>query len=184
MNGEMPSSFNPKIWWLEVGMNDIGRTQCSEEVVILGVLRIVEEILNKKPDAQIVINSLLPMAELRGDFVPHKLDFKDSFFKSTTATSKDASGDDGGRRQLREHTARRAGFFDRIFGGENGKPAKPIRMSAGQIKQKKYRPVTRKERKFPLWTSIHAINGILQKFASKHDRVTFFDSTGECGCCL
>jgi hypothetical protein len=120
------------------------------------------------------------MAELRGNFVPSKLDFKDSFFKSTTI--EDASGD-GGRRQLREHTARRARFFDRIFGGDNGKPAKPIRMSAGQTKQKKYRPITRKERKFPLWTSIHAINGMLSKFASKHDRVTFFDSTGKCGCC-
>jgi hypothetical protein len=177
----MPSSFNPKIWWLEVGMNDIGRTECSEEVVILGVLRIVEEILYKKPDAQIVVNSLLPMAESRGGLEPNKLDFKDSFFKSTT--TEDASGD-GGRRQLREHTARRARFFGWLFGGENGKPVKPIRMSAGQTKQKKYSAITRKERKIPLWTSIHAINGMLMKFASKHDRVTFFDSTGECGCCL
>jgi hypothetical protein len=181
MNGEMPSSFNPKIWWLEVGMNDIGRTQCSEEVVILGVLRIVEEILNKKPDAQIVVNSLLPMAELRGGLEPNKLDFKDSFFKSTTTA--DTSGD-GGRRQLREHTARRARFFDWLFGGENGKPAKPIRMSEQQTKQKKYLPMTHKKRKIPLWTSIHAINGVLSKFASKNDRVTFFDATSECGCCL
>jgi hypothetical protein len=37
----MPASFNPKIWWLELGMNDLGRTQCSEEVVILGILRVV-----------------------------------------------------------------------------------------------------------------------------------------------
>lgn len=179
MNGEMPLAFNPKIWWLEVGMNDIGRTQCSEEVVILGALRIVEEILNKKPEAQIVINSLLPMAELRGDLVPAKLDFKDSFFKSTIA----ADGD-GERRKLREHTARRTGFFSWIFGDEEGKPAKPVRMSAGQTTQKKYRPMTLKERKLPLWTSVHAINGMLSTFAAKHDRVVFFDSTCEFGSCL
>lgn len=50
----------------------MGRTRCSEEVVILGVLRVVEEILNKKPNANIVINSLLPMAEFRGGFEPKK----------------------------------------------------------------------------------------------------------------
>ena len=65
MNGEMPTDFNPKIWWLELGMNDIGRMECSEEVVVLGVLRIIEEIRKKKPTAEIVINSILPMTNLR-----------------------------------------------------------------------------------------------------------------------
>ena len=66
MNGEMPETFHPKIWWLELGLNDLGRAQCSEEVVIIGVLRIVEEIQKRQPDAMIVINSLFPMADLRG----------------------------------------------------------------------------------------------------------------------
>jgi len=70
LNGEMPDGFNPKIWWLELGLNDLGRAQCSEEVVIIGVLRIVEEIRKLKPDAKIVINSLFPMAELRGGLSP------------------------------------------------------------------------------------------------------------------
>eukprot|EP00980_Cylindrotheca_fusiformis_P026147 scaffold15472_cov117-Cylindrotheca_fusiformis.AAC.11 len=173
MNGEMPSGFNPKIWWLEIGMNDIGRTQCSEEVVLLGVLRIVEEILNTKEDAHIVINSLLPMAELRGDFKPSKLDFKDSFFKSTIA----ATSSDGGRRRLRDQTARRTGWLSSLFGGEDEKRDKSVRMSAGKTKQKRYTPIAHKERKLPIWTSIHAINVVLSKFASKQDRVTFFDST-------
>lgn len=78
----MPDAFNPKIWWLEIGLNDLGRSQCSEEVVVLGVLRIVEEILDKKNGAMVVINSLFPMADLRGGTKPGENDFKDGFDKS------------------------------------------------------------------------------------------------------
>jgi hypothetical protein len=27
MNGEMPNDFNPKVWWLVLGMNDLARTK-------------------------------------------------------------------------------------------------------------------------------------------------------------
>merc|ERR1712032_988432 len=60
---EMPYDFNPKVWWLVLGMNDLTRLQCSEEIVVLGVLRVAEEIKLRKPDAKIVINSLLPMID-------------------------------------------------------------------------------------------------------------------------
>jgi hypothetical protein len=38
MNGEMPAGLNPKIWWLQLGLNDIGQKQCSEEVVVVSTL--------------------------------------------------------------------------------------------------------------------------------------------------
>ena len=63
MHGEMPDDLNPRIWWITIGTNDLGATQCSEEVTLLGILRVVEEILNRKPEAQIVINSILPMSQ-------------------------------------------------------------------------------------------------------------------------
>jgi len=63
MHGEMPDDLNPRIWWITIGTNDLGATQCSEEVTLLGILRVVEEILNRKPAAQIVINSVLPMSQ-------------------------------------------------------------------------------------------------------------------------
>ena len=66
MNDEMPYDFNPKVWWLVLGMNDLTRMQCSEEIVVLGILRVVEEIRLRKPDAKIVINSLLPMVNYQG----------------------------------------------------------------------------------------------------------------------
>jgi hypothetical protein len=60
-------------------MNDLGRMQCSEEVVVLGILRVIEEIRTRKPDAEIVINSMLPMADLRGGVMPQMIDYKDAF---------------------------------------------------------------------------------------------------------
>jgi lysophospholipase L1-like esterase len=75
----MPADFNPRVWWVVLGMNDLGRMQCSEEVVVLGILRVVEEIRTRKPDAKIVINSLLPMADLRGGLYPQIRDYRDAF---------------------------------------------------------------------------------------------------------
>lgn len=217
MNGEMPEAFNPKIWWLEVGLNDLGRSQCSEEVVVLGVLRIVEEILSKKEDSIVVINSLFPLADLRGGLKPGQRDFKDGFDqtlrkKSTakidkiekrhhkkrdrTANAEDDAGDtthishlkdeqkkkpkEGhkkkkkskeGWRVLEESPETRALRLGRT------KEAKDIKMKANKETQKKYRPIIHKERKLPLWTSITAVNRELRRFAGKHDRVIFFDST-------
>lgn len=165
----MPSDFNPKIWWLELGMNDLGRTQCSEEVVVLGILRIIEEIRKRKPDAEIVINSMFPMARLRGGLNPKKTDFKDSFFKD--ALEKAGNG----HRHLREDTRRKMKWFD-LFGGEP-EVAKPVRMSSGMKKQKKYKTLTHTERRLPLWTSISSINDMLKKFCAKHQKVTYFDAT-------
>mmetsp|Transcript_32825 Transcript_32825/g.67169 ORF Transcript_32825/g.67169 Transcript_32825/m.67169 type:complete len:702 (+) Transcript_32825:152-2257(+) len=73
MNEEMPYDFNPKVWWLVLGMNDLTRMQCSEEIVVLGILRVVEEIRLRKPDAKIVINSLLPMINYQDGSVEPKM---------------------------------------------------------------------------------------------------------------
>ena len=61
-NGEMPLELNPKIWWILIGTNDIGRDRnCSEELTVQGILKIVQEIQNRKgSNATIVVNSILP----------------------------------------------------------------------------------------------------------------------------
>mmetsp|Transcript_10751 Transcript_10751/g.29654 ORF Transcript_10751/g.29654 Transcript_10751/m.29654 type:complete len:605 (-) Transcript_10751:57-1871(-) len=81
LHGEMTPEVNPKIWWLSLGMNDLARMQCSEEVVVMGILRVVEELLEAKPTAHVVINSLFPMSMIRGGLYPKITDFKDSFRK-------------------------------------------------------------------------------------------------------
>ncbi|EEC42764.1 predicted protein [Phaeodactylum tricornutum CCAP 1055/1] len=92
MHGEMTDYFNPKVWWIGLGMNDLSRMQCSEEVVVLGILRVVEEILEKKPNARIVINSLLPMVSARSGAYPIISDYQDSLAANSTVTRKKRSG--------------------------------------------------------------------------------------------
>ena len=85
----MPYDFNPKVWWLVLGMNDLTRMQCSEEIVVLGILRIVEEIRLRKPDAKIVINSLLPMIDYQSMKQPTMADVADFKREKNNAREKE-----------------------------------------------------------------------------------------------
>ncbi|KAL7574670.1 hypothetical protein ACA910_003015 [Epithemia clementina (nom. ined.)] len=101
MHGEM--QVEPKIWWLSLGMNDLSRMQCSEEVVVLGILRIVEKIQREQPDAHIVINSLFPMSRIRGNIYPSRTDYQDSLVSSAvTHVRHPRNSDQGGERQLQK----------------------------------------------------------------------------------
>mmetsp|Transcript_11721 Transcript_11721/g.17668 ORF Transcript_11721/g.17668 Transcript_11721/m.17668 type:complete len:478 (-) Transcript_11721:53-1486(-) len=72
LHGEMPEYLNPKIWWLVIGTDDLRVKHCSEEVVIMGIIRNVEEILYQKPGAKIVINGLFPTADNeRGNLIKY-----------------------------------------------------------------------------------------------------------------
>jgi lysophospholipase L1-like esterase len=55
-------TLQPKVWWLNVGINDLMATSCSEEITLLGILRVVEELMMKKDGSTIVINSILPIS--------------------------------------------------------------------------------------------------------------------------
>lgn len=79
MHTELPAGFEPRVWWLSLGMNDLARMECSEEIVFLGILRIVEELMEKRPGAMIVINSLLPMVDIRGGAYPYLSDYEQAF---------------------------------------------------------------------------------------------------------
>jgi lysophospholipase L1-like esterase len=57
---ELPPELDAKVYWIVVGGNDLSRGQCSEEVVVLGLLRLAEELKQRRPDSIVVINSILP----------------------------------------------------------------------------------------------------------------------------
>jgi len=63
LHGEIPYYLNPKVFWIVIGTNDLAIKQCSEEVVLLGILRVIEEIQSIRPDAKIVVNSIIPMTD-------------------------------------------------------------------------------------------------------------------------
>lgn len=56
----MPTTLNPKIWWVTIGANDLDVGQCAEEPTLLGILRLAEYIATNKPGSMIVLNSVLP----------------------------------------------------------------------------------------------------------------------------
>ena len=58
-NGGM-GDLNPGIWWVLIGTNDLGGEHCTEEAIVAGNINIVQEILSRRPEALVVINSLLP----------------------------------------------------------------------------------------------------------------------------
>lgn len=56
------NDLKPKVWWINIGINDILSTNCSEEIALMGILRIVEELIFRNDGSTIVINSILPVA--------------------------------------------------------------------------------------------------------------------------
>lgn len=67
-NGEVPDELNPIIWWLHIGANDI-RFNCTANEIVVGIMRIVDEIRQKKPHAIIVVNAILPRNDIHSDFM-------------------------------------------------------------------------------------------------------------------
>lgn len=68
-NGELPDTLHPKMWWLLIGTNDFGHDEkphCSPEIVLMGVLRVIEELRAARPHTLIVVNSILPRSENGG----------------------------------------------------------------------------------------------------------------------
>lgn len=57
------------VFWLLIGTNDLGNSRCSPDVVILGIVRIVEELLKRVPISVVVINGILPRTFDRAGYV-------------------------------------------------------------------------------------------------------------------
>ena len=60
-HGELPTeNLDVYVFWLMMGTSDLARGGCSEEAVVLGMLRVAEEIHVKFPQAVVVIQGILP----------------------------------------------------------------------------------------------------------------------------
>jgi len=59
-HGELPENLDANIFWLMLGSSDLSRGGCSEEAVVLAILRVAEEIHTKFPQAVVVIQGILP----------------------------------------------------------------------------------------------------------------------------
>ena len=81
---------SPRLSFLGPGasVDDLARMQCSEEVVVLGIMRVVEELQTRHPTSHIVLNSLFPMSRIRGTRYPTRSDWKDSVPTATTTNEE------------------------------------------------------------------------------------------------
>jgi lysophospholipase L1-like esterase len=54
------AALQPVVWWILIGTNDYGYARCEAEQIVTGTVRIVQEILERRPSATVVVNSILP----------------------------------------------------------------------------------------------------------------------------
>jgi lysophospholipase L1-like esterase len=76
----MPDDLQAKVWWVLIGTNDFGARGCSEEVVLMGILRVVEEIRLRRPNDTIVINGILPRTSMPDGRLEGKLSHEQRHF--------------------------------------------------------------------------------------------------------
>jgi len=120
-NGELPANLNPSVFWLLIGTNDIGRTWCSPEMIVVGVIRNVEEILSRKPDSLIVLNGLLPRTYNKDGFVARGGPIKPSVWEDIKAINS----------ELKMYATYREGvsYFDtKVFFKDPKAPAKKLKI--------------------------------------------------------
>jgi len=165
-------AFNPDVFWIILGADDLTKWDCSEEVVIMGILRVVEELLTERPDSQIVINSLLPMTHMRNDKLSVPLEFED-----VSGGDKSTRGTRGLPKQdwaafSKMNSMKQAIEYRKKLEHEKGE-------NLGLRVRNKYhtRDFFMRKEELPVWSAIHVVNNELNKFCSKHLRVTFFDAT-------
>lgn len=56
----MPDRLDANVLWLMVGTSDLARLGCSEDAVVLGILRVLDTIHQAYPHSVIVLQGILP----------------------------------------------------------------------------------------------------------------------------
>ncbi|KAL7567957.1 hypothetical protein ACA910_019667 [Epithemia clementina (nom. ined.)] len=62
-NGFLPTGFQPKIFFLLIGTNDLGRSGCSKKTTLMGILNIAEYLHTVHPEIPILFHGLLPRSD-------------------------------------------------------------------------------------------------------------------------
>ena len=68
----MPKSLNSKVYWLQLGINELTRGGCSEEATLLGILRVADEIYFSNLNSVIVIQGILPYSKSADGNIQHE----------------------------------------------------------------------------------------------------------------
>lgn len=68
-NGELPNVLQPHVFVLLIGTNDLSKDWCSAENVVVGIVRIVELLLEERPTATVLLHGLLPRTTDRDGYL-------------------------------------------------------------------------------------------------------------------
>jgi lysophospholipase L1-like esterase len=68
-NGELPLNLNPQIFVVLIGTNDLGKDMCSPENTVVGIVRVVEEILKQRPTSTVLLHGLLPRTNNKAGYL-------------------------------------------------------------------------------------------------------------------
>ena len=63
----LPEKLNPKVWFLLIGTNDLGRSGCSKRTVLAGILQVAQFLHTKRPGTPILLHGLLPRNDFYAD---------------------------------------------------------------------------------------------------------------------
>jgi lysophospholipase L1-like esterase len=66
-NGLLPDSLQPNVIFLLIGTNDLGRTGCSKQTTLAGILQVAEYIRHQRPQTPLIIHGLLPRNDVYKD---------------------------------------------------------------------------------------------------------------------
>ena len=178
--GELPDELQSKVYWLLIGTNDLSQN-CSEDIVILGILSVVQEIRSKKPNSIVVINGLLPRTDdVDGRLISTStIDMKDQSQISNGSSSDGSDGldENDGKNDVETQekesimpsssTTNSSSHYNHIRHNQKERHGKST--IATNYKKNHQSPI------FNYWPSIEAINHQLKLYAQKHDQIEYFD---------
>jgi lysophospholipase L1-like esterase len=59
-HGLIPDSLRPRVWFLLIGTNNMGRDSCSKRSTLSGVLNVLDVMLATRPGTPVLVHGLLP----------------------------------------------------------------------------------------------------------------------------
>jgi len=52
--------LNPKVWFINIGSNDLYVTKCTDRFVVANILNVLKILYEQKPGAQFILHGILP----------------------------------------------------------------------------------------------------------------------------
>jgi lysophospholipase L1-like esterase len=179
-DGEELSKVDSKVFWVLIGTNDLTQG-CSEDVILLGIIHIVEQIQKLKPDAIVVLNGLLPRTNDPSGYLG---DSHDGEIIALMKKEEQFPLVDGIRMNQTENgsesflmDAHSTSSLENANAAETDDIEAEIDDIEADSVSSTTTSTTSASSHRTFWQSIQSINKGLASYAHQHDRVEYFDAS-------